>query len=155
MLINMDNRLVQALQASTCFGYAHDDNAEECKKCDIKKQCEATMQSNLAKLPNTAEDEPIIETDTKKPLEKTAQQLIDSKAESKTKKASKPKASPEKKATKTEVKSSSSNGMPNFKEMSLEALIELAEKKEVVWKDYGNDQINRMRIIMQLKKLYM
>jgi hypothetical protein len=44
--------------------------------------------------------------------------------------------------------------MPDFKSMSLDELKELAAERNVEWKDYGNAQITRMRLIMALKKSY-
>jgi len=138
---SIDAKLLEALQSSTCFGMAHDPDVPECKQCDVKGSCKAKMEGGLG-------DSPIPTTRTvstppeEKPKAKPNAPKSNKKADSK------PKA-----PTKKETPATPSN-MPDFKPMSLPELEELAKGRGVEWKDYGNDNITRMRLIMALKKSY-
>ena len=136
--VNADT--LKTLQESTCFGIAFDDEIPECKKCDVKLQCRSRAAGEKVKTPTEkeAKEKPVAKAATEKKVKSTPT------ADKKPAKVDKPKA-----AHKVD-----SADMPKFKEMSWDELTELATKNEITWKEYGNENINRMRIIMQLKKLY-
>lgn len=142
-MINVDSKLLDALQESSCFGIAFDDTVPECKQCDVKNQCKAKSGGADVPLPTKSKPKKEEAKSTKKPTPKK-------KDTAPTKKADKPKA----KVVKSPKSSPSNPNMPNFKEMSLDELIKLASDRNVDWKDYGNDNITRMRLIMSLKKSY-
>ncbi len=145
--VNIDAKILEALQQSTCFGIAHDETTPECKQCDVKGSCKAKMEGQLG-----------ISTPVMKPVTKKAEVP---KKETPAKKAT-PKPEVKKPATKstpavkkpTGSKKEPSGDMPDFKPMGLDELKALAAERSVDWKDYGNDQITRMRLIMNLKKSY-
>lgn len=143
MAINIDSQLLKSIQDSTCFGIAYDEGVPECAQCDVKGQCKAKSEGANISTPMT------------KAVDKTP------KADNKKADAPKKEAKTTKKETKKEVKPSTKKeekkvpaNMPDFKPMSLEELKKLAEERSVEWKDYGNDNITRMRLIMVLKKSY-
>ena len=144
-MVKLDPRLLEALQASTCFGIAHDDTVPECKQCDVKAQC--AKKSEGADIPVPVARPKAEKTAT---VEKPATKTKAPKTTEKPKANSKPKATANKTVTKTETP----GNMPEFKPMSLDELKDLAKERSVEWKDYGNDQITRMRLIMALKKSY-
>ena len=147
--VNIDSKLLEALQQSTCFGIAHDEDVPECRQCDVKGQCKAKSEGVMniptptakpkAATPK-AEPKAKASTPAKKP---TTTKAPDAKPKAKV--VSKPKATPA---------SSGGGNAPDFKPMTLEELKALAEQRSVEWKDYGNDNITRMRLIMALKKSY-
>ena len=155
----VDAKLLESLQQSTCFGIAHDLNTPECKQCDVQLQCRRKTEgvdiptpsgkeviksvSRNGEEPKKAapkkESSPAKAAPEPKVVEKKS--VSEASSEPKVKKPPKPKA---------EV----NPNMPNFKEMSWEALVELATKFGVTPKDYKSEAINRMRLIMELKKHY-
>lgn len=141
-MMDINSKVLAVLQASSCFGIAYDDTVPECKKCDVMAQCK--VKSSGFPLDNTTTQmmdkalEPVRKEEGRK--KSTATKTTTKKAE------------PKAKAVKPQVKIS--GDMPDFKEMSLEELKGLAEKHSVTWRDYGNDNITRMRLIMELKKCY-
>lgn len=149
---------MEALQQSTCFGIAYDETVPECKQCDVKAQCKKKSEGFMVPTPitkpkktttsSTAEKEPAKPVTTSKP--KTAKATT-----------SKTTAKPDTKSTSTVKKAVPkkstpvpAGNMPEFKSMTLDELKELAAERNVEWKDYGNDNITRMRLIMALKKSY-
>lgn len=138
---SIDAKLLEALRSSTCFGLAYDGTVPECKQCDVKGSCKAKMEGGLG-------DSPIPTTRTistppeEKPKASTSAPKS-KKSDSKPKASSKPKETP-----------ATPSNMPDFKPMKLPELEELAKERGVEWKDYGNDNITRMRLIMALKKSY-
>lgn len=145
-MVNIDSKLLEALQSSTCFGLAYEESVPECKQCDVKSQCKA--KSEGGNIPT-----PIMKTQPAKTSTSVETTKTTTKKETKT---TKPKATPTKKTTKSVDKKpvATPGNMPDFKPMSLEDLISLAKERDVEWKDYGNDNITRMRLIMVLKKSY-
>lgn len=153
-MINIDAKLLKALEASTCFGIAHDDTVPECKQCDVKAQCKAKVDGANIQTPKSkplkspAPDNVKIE----KKVEKPAPSRASSEPVVSTPKPAK-KEQPVKKQEKKEDKTTDPN-IPDFKNMDLDSLVSLAKQRNVEWKDYGNDNITRMRLIMSLKKSY-
>ena len=154
MNTQIDSRLLEALQQSTCFGIAYDETVPECKQCDVKAQCKKKSEGFMVPTPitkpkktttsSTAEKEPTKPATTSKP--KTAKATT-----------SKPTAKSDSTVKKAVPKKSTpvpDGSMPEFKSMTLDELKELATERNVEWKDYGNDNITRMRLIMSLKKSY-
>ena len=145
MAVNIDSKLLEALQASTCFGFAHDATVPECKQCDVQAQCKSksegaeipTPTRKVSKPDLPKEDKPV---EAKKPTKPTT-----------TKSSSTP--APAKKAPPKKTSTPSGN-LPDFKAMTLEELKDLAKERNVDWKEYGNDNITRMRLIMGLKPTY-
>lgn len=144
--INIDSKILEALQLSTCFGLAHDDTVPECKQCDVKGQCKAKSEGGVSVPLPTVKPKKASTTD--KPAEKPKATSKSTTATTKSTTA-KPKAPEKPKATPV-----ASGDIPDFKPMTLEDLKSLAKDRNVEWKDYGNDQITRMRLIMALKKSY-
>lgn len=142
-MMDINSKVLAVLQASSCFGIAYDDTVPECKKCDVMAQCKVKSSGF--------------------PLDNATTQMMDKALEPVRKEGAKKKATSAKTTKKTTSGSKAktvkpqvkiSGDMPEFKEMSLDELKSLAEKHSVVWRDYGNDNITRMRLIMELKKCY-
>lgn len=147
MAVSINPELLKLLQESTCFGIAHDETVPECKMCDVKHQCKAKTEGGLnieTPITRTVKATPIAE---KKTTKKTTTSKTTEKPKSKP--TTKKKPAPAKKPKAPEPK-----GLPVFKDMSLDELKDLAKERDVEWKDYGNDQITRMRLTMALKKSY-
>ncbi|AGR47042.1 hypothetical protein SHANETTE_148 [Bacillus phage Shanette] len=147
---NIDSKLLEALQESTCFGIAHDESVPECQKCDVRGQCKARMEGANIPTPRKKEKKVVVETPketkaTTKPATKSDKPAP--------KKATSTPAKPKAEAKKKDPVQYSAD-MPDFKPMSFEALKDLASERNVEWKDYANDSITRMRLIMNLKKSY-
>lgn len=150
-MINIDTKLLEALKASTCFGIAHDESVPECKQCDVRAQCKVKSEGELnIPIPKgkAVVSPPVKDVAKKETPKKPA-----------TKKSDKPstpakKSSPAAPKKATASKSSGSGDIPDFKPMSLDELKALANLRKVEWKDFNNDQITRMRLIMSLKKSY-
>ncbi len=153
--INIDSKLLDALQASTCFGIAYDDVVPECKQCDVREQCRVKATGGGADIP-TPNGREIPADENVKPTSKPSKPAPAAKAAS-VKKAeaslAKPKKAAAPKKADKPVKPVNPN-MPNFKEMSWTELTDLATKFGVTPKDYKSEAINRMRLIMELKKHY-
>jgi hypothetical protein len=149
--INIDSKILEALQLSTCFGIAHDESTPECKQCDVKGQCKVKSEGGLNIPTPTAKPKSETKvTETAKPKATKTSTKPASKPATASKPAAKTTPTPKPKAT---VKPPSGDA-PDFKPMTLDELKSLAEERKVEWKDYGNDQITRMRLIMVLKKSY-
>jgi len=135
----MDEKLKAIIGSSTCFGIAYDDGVPECKQCDTRLKCRAKTLG----VDYVPEPEPIVEKEPvpKPELPKVNVEPTEKETKKKTKKG-------------TTEKAPDNPNLPNFKEMSLEQLKSMAAEKSVEWKDYGNDQITRMRLIMALKKAF-
>lgn len=150
---SIDSKLLDALQESTCFGIAHDESVPECQKCDVRGQCKARMEGANIPTPRKKEKK-VVETpkETKATTKSTSKSDKPStaKSESVKKTAS---AKPKTEAKKKEPVQYSAD-MPDFKPMSFQELKDLAAERNVEWKDYSNDSITRMRLIMNLKKSY-
>jgi hypothetical protein len=150
---NIDSKLLDALQESTCFGIAHDESVPECQKCDVRGQCKARMEGANIPTPRKKEKKVVETPKETKPATKTAPKSDKpSTGSTGTVKKTTP-AKPKAEAKKKDPVQYSSD-MPDFKPMSFEALKELATERNVEWKDYSNDSITRMRLIMNLKKSY-
>lgn len=142
--MDINSKVLAVLQSSTCFGIAYDDTVPECKKCDVSAQCKVKS--------------------TGFPLDNATTQIMDKALEpartEKKKKATPSTSTKKKKTTSASTTKSTANqvkitgDVPEFKGMSLEELKKLAETHSVEWRDYGNDNITRMRLIMVLKKCY-
>jgi adenine-specific DNA glycosylase len=143
-MIGVNPKLLEILEESTCFGIAPDDSVPECQQCDVRLQCKAKASGELVDLP----DKKVVKEEKPKDTPKKAPKKTENSSSKKS--TNKPKAN-KPKSTKTV---SNTSGLPNFKEMAWEELEQLATDRNVEWKDYGNPQINRMRIIMALKKSY-
>ncbi|AID50509.1 hypothetical protein [Bacillus phage CP-51] len=150
---SIDSKLLEALQESTCFGIAHDESVPECQKCDVRGQCKARMEGANIPTPRKKEKK-VVETPkeakaTTKSAPKSDKPSTGSTGTVKKTTPAKPKAEAKKKDP---VQYSAD--MPDFKPMSFQALKDLAAERNVEWKDYSNDSITRMRLIMNLKKSY-
>lgn len=149
-MINFDKRLIKEIEESSCFGIAYDSEVPECKQCDLTAQCRAKSVNR-----SVGKSLPVVEVEDSTPAKKT------------TKKASK-KNAPKAKATKEVAKSKATGKkesktvetakipgeMPEFRGMPWEEVQAIAKKYDVEYKDYGNDNITRMRLVMTLKKMY-
>jgi len=150
-MIDIDSRLLEEIKNSSCFGIAFGDTVPECKKCDLQAQCKKKSEGLFVEPPRAK----------LKPKEAPAPKKEDKKAKKETKKSAKSVAPSTKKEKEkapakkpTAPASAASGNMPDFKAMGLEELKGLAAERKVDWKDYGNDNITRMRLIMALKKSF-
>jgi hypothetical protein len=150
--MSVESKLLEALQESSCFGIAHDENVPECKQCDVRGQCKSKSEGESIATPKSKPKQNVsqskVETkDTKKPTNTKP-----TKSSTTAKKLDKPSTKPK---AQTKPKTTHRPGvLPNFKSMSLEELKALAVERNVEWKEYGNDNITRMRLIMNLKASY-
>lgn len=170
--ITRDARILEIMQESTCFGIAHSDDVPECKQCDLKRQCKSKSEgevetSSKAKPKPTATVDQMMDSAAKRikesksrvkstmadPMEGKGALLSDKPKATTTSKTTK-KAKPNKPTPKQKTTSSGSDNMPVFKDMSFDELCELATERNVEWKEYGNQSITRMRLIMGLKSSY-
>lgn len=148
-MISLDSKLLEALKASTCFGIAHDETVPECKQCDVKAQCKLKAEGEVVAAPPSRR--------VSKPAETVSEPRKEAKkpvASSKPSAPAKPVATKPNNSKPAASKPSSNPNMPDFKGMELPALQALAAERNVEWKDYNNDNITRMRLIMALKKSY-
>lgn len=146
MAVSINPELLKKLQQSTCFGIAHDETVPECKMCDVEKQCRAKTEGAEIEVPT---GRAVAKATKEKPKEKPKQK--EKATQTKKTVASKPKPKSDK--PKKPTKPSNSN-LPVFKDMELDDLKALAKERNVEWKEYGNDNITRMRLTMELKKSY-
>jgi len=135
----VDPKLLQVIQESTCFGIAYDGGVPECIKCDVKGPCKTASEGAPIPAPVSNNFKPETKNEVK----------------SETAKVEKPVEKPVKKSTNKQPESgatSESTCAIDFKAMTLDDMKAMAEKEEVAWKEYGNDNITRMRLTMALKK---
>lgn len=148
-MIDVNSELMEILKSSTCFGIAPDSTVPECQKCDVAAQCKAKYENGLD-----------IPRPTAKPKKEESKEVVAPKTTAKPKAAAKPTTPTESKPKTTAAKKpakpakESNPNVPDFKPMQLDELKALAATRNVQWKDYGNDQITRMRLIMALKSSY-
>ena len=140
----IDAKLLEVISKSTCFGIAYDPTVPECKQCDVKGSCKAKMEGGLGGTPIPTTKAVAIE-----PAKKATTTTTTTSKASTPKNGNKPKAT-----TKKDAPKPANPNMPDFKPMSLPELKDLAKERSVEWKDYDNDNITRMRLIMALKKSY-
>jgi hypothetical protein len=151
--VNIDSKLLEALKQSTCFGIAHDEEVPECRQCDVKGQCKAKSEGVMnIPTPTVKPKKAVSETKSEPKPKATTPKKPTTTTKSATP-VSKPSTTAQKHAPKTTQPSGGGNA-PDFKPMGLDELKALAEQRNVEWKDYGNDNITRMRLIMALKKSY-
>jgi hypothetical protein len=147
LMIDVNSELMQVLKSSTCFGIAPDSTVPECQKCDVAAQCKAKYENGLDIPRPTAKPK-------KEEVKETAPKPTTTKPKTTAAKATTP-TEPKPKTTKKAAAPKESNpNVPDFKPMTLEELKALAATRNVQWKDYNNDQITRMRLIMGLKSSY-
>lgn len=123
----------EQIEDSKCYGIAFSSSVRECKICEVRKECKAITENKAENKVNTKPESPL------KTLEETvSKELSDNQKQSKTK-----------------TKANKAN-YPCFKNMKIEELEELAEKRHAddSWKKYDNLGIRRMRLTMALKKTY-
>lgn len=158
-MMDINSKVLAVLQSSTCFAIAYDETAPECKKCDVSAQCKVKSSGfpldnattrMMDKALEPVQKESKNKTKTKSTSTKSTKSKTTTKKNNSTKKTTKKAQTPKKETPQIKI----SGEMPEFKAMSLDELKELAGKYSVEWKDYGNDNITRMRLIMQLKKCY-
>lgn len=143
-MFNVDSELLANIQESTCFGIGYDEKVPECSRCDVKGQCKA--KSEGADLP-TPKGRVVTKAEEPKKEKTTVNTTIKTDKPTSTKKTTKPNKS------KKEKKPLPDN-LPDFKKMSMDELQGLADQRNVEVPDYGNPNINRMRLIMKLKDSY-
>lgn len=143
-MVSVDTKLLSTLQSSTCFGIAYDGGVTECKQCDVHLQCKVKSEKGI--LTTTGEIILPIEEKSDKPT-KVVIPLKKSHVKKSPVTGKTPTGTPAKKDTPV--------SMPDFKAMDIEELKKMAVKYDVVFRDYKNDNINRMRLIMTLRKQFM
>jgi len=150
-LVNIDAKILESLRSSTCFGIAYDENAPECiKLCDVSFQCKCkcsgeSINTPVKKQNRVASIEKSEDSDDTLSFDKGVKEVTPKRTSHReSKKADVPKKKAE----------TINSNAPDFKDHSLDDLKKLAAENSIEWKDYGNDNITRMRLIMSLKKLY-
>lgn len=150
-LVNIDSKLLEALQESTCFGLAYDDATPECKQCDVKAQCRNKIEGANIATPKGKPAEAKVST----PKPAIPKPAIEKSSDKTPTKSSETKSAPKPAVKKADKPTPVDNpNMPNFKAMTWEELTSLADKHGIVPKNYNSEAINRMRLIMELKKFY-
>jgi hypothetical protein len=150
-MIELNANVLKVLEESTCFGICYDIEMPECKMCDVKVQCKAKTEGANIPTPMVKEKKSTPAPKPDKPKqapkkESTAKKQAEKKATANASKPSPKKPAPAKKAP--------SGNVPDFKDVKLDELREIAKKEGVEYKEYGNDNITRMRLVMALKKHY-
>lgn len=147
---------------SRCFGVAYDGTVKECKICEVAKLCKQRTEDDERRAtpskPNPAKKSDISTSDesvsTMKPSNpRPDPSSKDSSSSKPSTKASAKKESPKKDSSDKKY----SDDMPDFKPMSIEDLVELAESRGLNPSDFDkftNTSIKKMRITMALKKTY-
>ena len=131
----------EAIKASNCFGVAYDSSVKECKICEVCKLCRQKSEGILPakdSIPEANND--------------TADTVVKADKRPEPKESTKP----AKKAAKQNTKEYSAE-LPDFKPMSIEDIIKLAEERGVNISDYDKytaTNIKRMRLIMAIKTTY-
>lgn len=149
---------MKEVKNSRCFGIAYDGDVKECKICEVANLCKQKTTGTSKKAPLTpapAKKSDISNDDSKvstmKPSNPRPEPNDSEPAENNTQ----DKKPAKKQSKKAEV--SYADDMPDFKPMSVEDLIELAEKRGIDPADfdkYTNVSIKKMRVTMALKKTY-
>jgi hypothetical protein len=133
----IDPKLLEQMQKSTCFGMAHDPTTKECKSCDVQQECAGRTASGSV-------FEPL------KQLKPETQQAIEqSEAKRKPETAEKPKGTKAKKEP-----SAAPSDAPDMKKMTIEQLWDLLKERGGECKTFDNLNIQKMRLIMAVKKTY-
>jgi len=155
-MIDITSKLLDTIGGSTCFGIAYDDTIPECIQCDVRSQCKAKSEGGDIPTPMIKAEKTAAEVSDKpkggskpKKTEETPKDTSES-----TLQPPKESNKPPKKPTKPPTNTNTNTNLPDFKSMSTDALKAMAKERAVEWKDYGNDNITRMRLIMALKKSF-
>lgn len=135
----IDPKLLEQLEGSTCFGIAHDPDAKECKGCDIQQECAAKTAGN-----RMFDQVKSLKPETKEAMEQSEQKKSDNEVNAK--------ASKKEKAEKK--KAEQPDGMPDFKGWSEEDLWKHLEERGGTCKKFENPGIQKMRLVMAIKKTY-
>lgn len=140
-MVLIDPKLLEQLENSTCFGIAWSSDAKECKRCDLQQECMARTQSNTM-------------FDQVKKLKPETEQALQQAEEKKKSKATEKATT--KKDTKATKKKENKNpeGMPDLKGKSVEELWAILEERGGTCKVYDNVAIQKMRLVMAIKKTY-
>lgn len=137
-MILIDPKLLEQLENSTCFGIAWSSEAKECKRCDLQQECMAKTQSNTV----------FNQVKQLKPETEKAMKQAEEKKKEKTKEVT----STKKATTKKENKNP--EGMPDLKGKSVEELWAILKERGGTCKEYENVAIQKMRLVMAIKKTY-
>ena len=145
MMNPVDPELIQQMEESPCYGQAHDPKVKECRMCDLQQECAALTKSN-----SVFDEMKKLSPETEKAMKnvKKKKEADDNVVEFPSKKEK-----AEKKKTKSE-KSSNPTEMPNTKKMSVDELWALLKERGGTCKTYGNQAIQKMRLIMAVKDTY-
>lgn len=152
---------MKKVKESKCFGIAWDGDVKECKICEVATLCKQRTLGSVKQTPATsskpvtkkADKEDTVSTmvpSTPRPEPKNKSEDL-----KKSEKKSPAKKSSGKKSDKAEV--NYDPDMPEFKEMSMEELLELAKDRGInpaEFDKYTKVNIKRMRVTMALKKTY-
>lgn len=134
----IDPKLLSQMEKSGCFGVAHDSTAKECKMCDAQQECAGRTASGSV-------FEPLKQL---KPETEQAMAAAESKRKSDPA-ADKPKAEKPRKEPIIQPE-----GVPDMKGMSAEDLWTLLKERGGTCKEYEDRNIQKMRLVMAIKKTY-
>lgn len=127
----IDPKLLEQLENSTCFGIAHSKEAKECKQCDVQMECMAKTANN-----SLFNEMKTLSKDTDEALQKAKLKKESKKQDKKTQE-------------KTDIE-----GLPDMKGMSVEELKTMLSELGGICKEYDNQGIYKMRLIMAIKEFF-
>lgn len=147
----------EMIKSSICFGVAYDGSVKECKICEVRTKCKAKCEcgtgsidtDKLPKKPEKPEQAPLADKDEVSNSDKAVEKSLKKEQSGTAKK-------PPKKQKPSEVRYE--DGMPNFKEMSIEDIEKMLKDKgedlSGFEKYVKNPNIHKMRLTMAIKKHY-
>lgn len=143
-MITIDPKLLEQLEGSTCFGIAHDPKAKECKMCDLQQECAAKTASN-----SLFDQIKVLNPETQKAMDEAVKRRKE-KDSMKNEDGLTPRQLRKKRKRELREKI----GMPDTKGMTIDELWELLEKRGGTCKVYDSPNVQKMRLVMEIKKTY-
>lgn len=149
-MLNRD--LLQELATSNCFGHAYDEKAKECDMCSLKLECAAKSKTNkvfdelLVLSPEVQKSLDSFRTSPKRrkrKLELVSGEPSEKSSDSETRKE-----------RRLRKKKELPPGFPDSKTTSIEELWKILEEKGGTCKEFSDPKIQKMRLIMALKKVF-
>ncbi|GLI90900.1 hypothetical protein ACSHUI_00025 [Bacillus subtilis] len=168
-MLNVNPKLLQQLEESACFGHAYEEGCKECGLCEQRIECSAKTKTNSVfdelKVLSPESNEALLAFRTKRSKRKDQENALSSEesvelsvvepSNVETEKPKKKKARKEsRKERRARKKAELPPDFPNTKEMSCDDLWKLLEERGGECKVFEDKKIQKMRLIMALKKTY-
>lgn len=135
--------VLEQLEKSSCFGVAHNPKAKECKKCDLQAECWAKSASN-----NLHATVKILNPEVEAELAKAKSHARRTTGDPDTDEAKE-----EKRQRRLRRKENEKLiGLKNTRKMSTAELWNYLDEVGGECKEYDNDRIQRMRLVVAIKK---